>query len=749
MPNTARKPVPLRTVEAMVYDASQPGYNPQAYMKDSVIPTPTSASQLLSGFPQADTPRGGYSNVALESPTLSAGQSLKLPRKNPFAEGFEAPHRKTILFHIVLCVVTYPILLLVTIIARERSLFWTRFIVGLGCGILGLIIGLSLLKLAQPLLEAVTWATVIHQSRAHENPGVRLRDLAATARDPTSPLTGLKLLWDRAMYPGTSRSAREHYDRRWWSIYVAFFLLLVAIAGSLSFVLGRLVDITTAVIHQRESYQEVYVMGASSEEDLARASGLRTTFDNYILTWTLSPSSTHGGLPPVVSFNWQNDTVHFAEIITSQLLADGSGFGTFDTESKNASTSEPNMNEMTTMDKAKQVIPGAILSVTLSANGLTYMFTPHATLETLFSSFDMVYPRSQMIPFDPTKTLKANDTLPLGWNPDDIALGVTFYNNGVGHSFFSRQVPTGEDFNGWVTIEQVLVRLNTTYTPEGRFARLSDSNLPDQFGNPTWYGYDAAVCVQLFEPWVLEVYNSTTGLPASLRIVEQGSIVRSAQVDYEKLFGTPMVDNDVSKELNSSKLEDVYVVAHENSIHQIIKDNGRDSFYVPSPTVRETGVPSLMPSLNVAPPQVVSFTDGKGALGYTQLSAERFAQVRGLADASNILPYFSGSGKILARRYDDLALSSASINPLPTGIYLGFILIIGLLAGFFVPKLPMDVPRRGFELYTWMAAFHADELVGEGRSTGIARNMELDEIAERLGDLKFRYVNPQHGAPEA
>jgi hypothetical protein len=66
-------------------------------------------------------------------------------------------------------------------------------------------------------------------------------------------------------------------------------------------------------------------------------------------------------------------------------------------------------------------------------------------------------------------------------------------------------------------------------------------------------------------------------------------------------------------------------------------------------------------------------------------------------------------------------------------------LILGLLGGLFVPKLPLDVPHRGFELYSWMAAFHADELVVCERDMEITRNMEVHEIADRLGELKFRY----------
>lgn len=139
---------------------------------------------------------------------------------------------------------------------------------------------------------------------------------------------------------------------------------------------------------------------------------------------------------------------------------------------------------------------------------------------------------------------------------------------------------------------------------------------------------------------------------------------------------------------------------------------------------------------------MVFFTEGQGPLGYRELSAPYFAQARGLADASNILPYFAGTGDILTRRYQDLVLSSTSINPIYMGTYLGLILILGVIAGFFVPKLPLNVPHRGFEVYSWIAAFHADELMEIGGTSGIGKNLELHEIAQQAGDIKFRYMNP-------
>ncbi|KAG6883889.1 hypothetical protein C0992_007533 [Termitomyces sp. T32_za158] len=285
----------------------------------------------------------------------------------------------------------------------------------------------------------------------------------------------------------------------------------------------------------------------------------------------------------------------------------------------------------------------------------------------------------------------------------------------------------GQDGNGWISIEEVLVRLNTSYTPDGTFARKSDQSIPDAQGNPTWIGYDAAVCVELFEPWVVEVYNSTAGLPMTLRVVEQGNVVRSQDTmkEQEQLVGLPLslTNSNAHEKLNSSNLADIYESAHGNSINQLLKDNGRDAYYVPSPTV-------------------VSFTEGQGPLGYRELSAPYFAQARGLADGSNLLPYFAGTGEILARRYQDRVLSSTSINPVYMGICLGLIFLLGVLAGFFVPTLPLDVPHRGFEIYSWIAAFYADELMEIGRTPVIEKNLKLQEIAQQVGDIKFRYMDP-------
>jgi hypothetical protein len=98
----------------------------------------------------------------------------------------------------------------------------------------------------------------------------------------------------------------------------------------------------------------------------------------------------------------------------------------------------------------------------------------------------------------------------------------------------------------------------------------------------------------------------------------------------------------------------------------------------------------------------------------------------------------------VARKYQDLVLSDASINTPAMVIYLMLVLLVGLIAGLFVLRLPLGMPRRGFEVYTWMVAFQAGELVGESNEDGdekkALRNMELHEIERAMGGLKFRYT---------
>lgn len=79
---------------------------------------------------------------------------------------------------------------------------------------------------------------------------------------------------------------------------------------------------------------------------------------SFVLTWTLAPFSEHGGLPPVVAFDYQGDTVYLSEVMLSQLLPNGSGFGTFEADAAMPVIQQGKQKDVLNVDPSKAVDPG-------------------------------------------------------------------------------------------------------------------------------------------------------------------------------------------------------------------------------------------------------------------------------------------------------------------------------------------------------------------------------------------------------
>jgi hypothetical protein len=315
------------------------------------------------------------------------------------------------------------------------------------------------------------------------------------------------------------------------------------------------------------------------------------------------------------------------------------------------------------------------------------------------------------------KLLDTNDTIPSNIDPSTISyLGeffgpppmfasnpcntVKWWNNGVAHSFHTltiRDAGSIED-QGWTTVETVLIRLNTSFTPSGRFPVYSNESLRDASGVETRIGYDAVVCVEKYEPWIIEAYNTSIGSPAALRIIERGGGSTSL-LPSGNIRGPPIAN---TRYLNTTGKIDAFSVAHDNSINQMVKDNGRDHFYVPSPTVGLV-VPSYHTFSDIGTSQAVSFTEGAGPEGYIELSPDRFAVIRARVDAANVLPYLVGSGQVVAQLYPDQVLAYVTYKQWHLIGLPMLVLILGTIGELFVPKLPLNIPRRGFGVYSWLA----------------------------------------------
>ena len=136
---------------------------------------------------------------------------------------------------------------------------------------------------------------------------------------------------------------------------------------------------------------------------------------------------------------------------------------------------------------------------------------------------------------------------------------------------------------GWTSVETVLIRFDTRFTPSGRFPVHFNKTEPGESGLITRIGYDAAVCVQKYEPWITETYNTSTGSASALKIIGGGNN-STLQSPDGKIRGDRI--SDITRDLNTTRKDLAFAVARKISINQLMKlTASRDGFYIPSPTV--------------------------------------------------------------------------------------------------------------------------------------------------------------------
>lgn len=116
---------------------------------------PASADSKTTLFTPTNGKRRGSDNDVFEEfgPVPNTGNSLhfNLSNSGPHAQGsdwiaakhpfwpdtFEAIHWPPLIFLTIVVVSTYPLLFLSAFVAKERTLFWTRFIVGAAASLIG------------------------------------------------------------------------------------------------------------------------------------------------------------------------------------------------------------------------------------------------------------------------------------------------------------------------------------------------------------------------------------------------------------------------------------------------------------------------------------------------------------------------------------------------------------------------------------------------------------------------------------
>jgi len=164
-----------------------------------------------------------------------------------------------------------------------------------------------------------------------------------------------------------------------------------------------------------------------------------------------------------------------------------------------------------------------------------------AFLGKLFSSFSLPLPDEVE---NYRVNLYPNDTLPSGVSKEEVGYigafalwaGISmfsadlapasFLNDGMAHSFDSFPYTASKLGNGWFEIETVLVRLDERFVDNASFPVWEVDELSHRIG------HDAVVCVEVCEPWIVQVYNSSLGVPTTMAIVG-----KSASTDFETDHG--------------------------------------------------------------------------------------------------------------------------------------------------------------------------------------------------------------------
>ncbi|CAE6505141.1 unnamed protein product [Rhizoctonia solani] len=557
---------------------------------------------------------------------------------------FEPAPVLPLIIHTLLCIVAFPIIYYLSPVANGLSMFWARVIVGGIAGAVGLSLGVNLLDLSRRGIEAALWATIIHESMAGDMGGVTLSELNYHTANPDSPWAATLLLYRRWFkHRGTGRSRRKEYDGAPWSLYIVLFLFTVTVSAALVFVFGRVVDIYTRQVTQSNLYREVTVIGDLSPEDIQRSSALEATFKGYTFTWSLTPFSATAHLPKDRSFkvarpsgSGVEDSLHFSETYTSQLIPGGTGFGTFFPNTTavwaNASymTEKPTTTAIgqsirwprwgtRTICQTMTEIPNNGLFIDAKRNttqNLTYVYVTKAAIQGLLE-YAEISNRSlaQLPPINYTSFMDPGDQPAPGVRESDVGMMGKWWDNGVAHQFRSEALDRGEAGYGWTVLEIVLVRLNDSYTPLAQFPQYVPGGDPV---TGTRIGLDAALCVSEIRPHMLSAYNNTAGLPTTLGYLYGGSAFNTTG---KKMEGEWM--KGVQRGINSFGKWVPFLNAHFNSRNVMLKDNGRDWYYVPNPTV-------------------VSFTGNAEPGNYTKLVASELQDVLGDVDCQHLGPRRSG-----------------------------------------------------------------------------------------------------------
>jgi len=125
-----------------------------ASSRASPPPNENPAVPLIQEDPSPLTQNGNEVDAEYPSTTDTQYADKFPPRSKLLFRGFERPSFSRIAIFTALCLLTYPAFYILTLVAKDRSLFVVRLIVSTWCSGVGFALGYILLKIAAHHLEA-------------------------------------------------------------------------------------------------------------------------------------------------------------------------------------------------------------------------------------------------------------------------------------------------------------------------------------------------------------------------------------------------------------------------------------------------------------------------------------------------------------------------------------------------------------------------------------------------------------------
>ncbi|KAH9816382.1 hypothetical protein DFH28DRAFT_891120 [Melampsora americana] len=650
--------------------------------------------------------------------------------------------------------------------ANGQSISWARIYIGVIGIIIGSVTGYVLLvRIGKKVYNAVVFSTLIHSD-------VALNELDRFAEP--GPISALQLLRYRFLSDSMSRSNRP-YDKRPWSIYILYFLLIVTFSQAGSFLYGRTVLISSTTQPQFEKYHLLPVLGGLSTKDIKYAKDMKASFTDGS-RWTVSSLSslitpTTSNLPFVSNKTGETTFITFTQASSEYFSLDLNTVGpasnlwkAFETQTSydlnnnitQTFNQDDNLGEkllgedrygeggfkpvsieyplwgskVSCKTISEGQIPTQLISTPSSTGSIPdiWMVVANQTIKDLLDQVegDPELVNSEVLYKSTANssdfTANSSDLM-----PEQIVIG-PWTDDGVALSFQSFMLDHGTAGQGVTAIDFILIRLNTSYINSSQNGPSDYEFRTTTILSDSLIGIDGAICITKVSPYLVRAIDSN-GLVALTKIISEGNnIDRRLSTFNEGISTTPSaIFDNVEDEINSIGKEDVFLNAFLNSRNQLKKDNSRDDPYVPNPTLVQM---STINKQSIIP-----------TLAYGKLNSTRTEMVIRSTNSRYFQWYLVGETRIFGHAYVYRSVAMVKVNVFWFTILMITLYLLGLLGILGSPKLPLNLPSQEIRVSTWLSNF-SDQVIFDNISSS-EKKKSIQSVRNDHHQITIRYRDPK------